>query len=56
MSNVSPVHSKLQPQVLASEDDDTETEHIARVRSECNTPQRSTFPHNTYHGPTKHVR
>lgn len=56
MSNVSPVHPSLQPQLIASEEDDTETDNTSHVQSEFAAPQRSTFPHNTYHGPTKHTR
>lgn len=60
MSNVSPVHPKLQPNAMlnGSEengDSDRYAESGSRGRNEYGTPQR-TFPHNTYHGPTKHVR
>lgn len=57
MSNVSPVHPKLQPHNGSEENGEREyyTERSSRVHSEYATPQR-TFPHNTYHGPTKHVR
>lgn len=56
MSNVSPVHPSLQPKLIASDDDDTETDTTSHVQSEFVVPQRTTFPHNTYHGPTKHTR
>lgn len=56
-SNVSPIHPSLQPQVnLATDERDNDGEPERRIPTEYGTPQRSTFPHNTYHGPTKHVR
>lgn len=61
MSNVSPVHPNLQPHVTSNGDDengerDTYTERAGRVHNEYTVSPR-TFPqHNTYHGPTKHVR
>lgn len=60
MSNVSPVHPKLQPHVMlngSDENDEREsyTERAGRVHNEYTNAQRN-FPHNTYHGPTKHVR
>lgn len=57
MSNVSPVHPKLQPQVMLnnSKENGDRDHYTERVPYEYATPQR-TFPHNTYHGPTKHVR
>lgn len=60
MSNVSPVHPKLQPHTMSNGGEengerDHFTERAGRVHTEYGTPQR-TFPHNTYHGPTKHVR
>lgn len=61
VSPVSPVHPKLQPQVMlngSEENGDVEnyTERAGRVHNEYGTPQRSFPQHNTYHGPTKHVR
>lgn len=55
MSNVSPLHPNLQPKLLSRNDEETETDHASHVQHEFG-PQRSTFPHNTYHGPTKHIR
>lgn len=61
VSNVSPVHPKLQPHITLNgnkengDRQDQYVERVDRVPSEYGTPQR-TFPHNTYHGPTKHVR
>lgn len=62
MSNVSPVHPNLQPQMLSNnhndDDDDNETDVVERhtdpIYNGYGTPQR--IQHNTYHGPTKHVR
>lgn len=57
MSNVSPVHPKLQPMMNRCEED-RERDYqdcSSHGTSEYGTPQR-TFPHNTYHGPTKHIR
>lgn len=67
MSNVSPVHPKLQPLQSNSEarvngndeHNSREREHYydcsSRVHNEYGMPQRN-YQHNTYHGPTKHVR
>lgn len=61
LSNVSPIHPKLQPQIhlksteQQANEDENDHEHAGRVHSEFGTPQRSTYAH-TYHGPTKHVR
>lgn len=58
MSNVSPVHPKLQPATNGSEqhnETDNFVERTNRLHADYGTPHR-TFPHNTYHGPTKHVR
>lgn len=59
MSNVSPVHPKLQPGMMSNGSEDSHERDYqdcsSRVHSEYGTPHR-TFPHNTYHGPTKHVR
>lgn len=59
ISNVSPIHPKLQPtrSMNGSEDSHDRDYHdvSSRTHSEYGTPERN-FPHNTYHGPTKHVR
>lgn len=59
MSNVSPVHPKLQPTMSLNESVESRDRDYhdasSRTHSEYGTPQRN-FPHNTYHGPTKHVR
>lgn len=50
MSNVSPVHPRLQPQMTndgCSESSPGDNEV---------SPQERGFGHNTYHGPTKHLR
>lgn len=58
MSNVSPVHPKLQPSLTLNGCEENgerdNTESIGRAHSDYGAPR--TFPHNTYHGPTKHVR
>lgn len=62
LSNVSPVHPKLQPNAEIrtngiDENNSRERDHYhdcsSRVYSEYGTPQRN-YQHNTYHGPTKH--
>lgn len=55
MSNVSPVHPKLQPQQLITDDYD----HLVTcpINSEFIVPDtENDYAHNTYHGPTKHSR
>lgn len=65
MSNVSPVHPKLQPntEIRVNGNDDNnsrEREHYydcsSRVHNEYGVPQQRNYQHNTYHGPTKHIR
>lgn len=64
MSNVSPVHPKLQPNAeirVNGHDENNSRERdqyhdcSSRMYSEYGTPQRN-YQHNTYHGPAKHVR
>lgn len=61
MSNVSPVHPKLQPQIFSEQDPngvgDSPAAHGLYVESsELVVSERVAYPHNTYHGPTKHTR
>lgn len=61
VSNVSPVHPNLQPPNMSNEnyenyDNDVMQRHTDPIYNGYGTPQRTTVQHNTYHGPTKHVR
>lgn len=61
VSNVSPVHPNLQPPNMSNKndeiyDDDVMQRHTDPIYNGYGTPQRTTVQHNTYHGPTKHVR
>lgn len=61
MSNVSPVHPKLQPQMTPGSECSNDSSVDDLSGSRCNefgsNDQRSSnYMHNTYHGPTKHIR
>lgn len=54
MSNVSPLHPKLQPQMYRDDDDDdTNDLDLGPINGQL---ERGGFAHNTYHGPPKHLR
>lgn len=55
MSNVSPVHPKLQPQQLINDEYDHLTTTCPIDSSEFIVPDKD-YAHNTYHGPSKHYR
>lgn len=53
MSNVSPVHPRLQPQILYRTDDELLDD---RDDEDISTIERGCYAHSTYHGPTRHLR
>lgn len=63
-SNVSPIHPKLQMQMFSNSSDNGSSTDCANVMaqtsyldgSEFYGNERTGYAHNTYHGPTKHVR
>lgn len=63
MSNIIPVHPKLQPPQLLQQheaqpiyENDIAERHTDPIYNGYGTPLRTNVQHNTYHGPTKHVR
>lgn len=64
MSNVSPVHPKLQPQLISAEQENMRNldPATAAIQAEYIDSRefvgdgRNIYAHNTYHGPTKHIR
>lgn len=56
MSNISPVHPKLQPQQMLNDDDDNYNVGLPLNRNDFISDERTTYDHNTYHGPAKHIR
>lgn len=56
MSNVSPVHPKLQPHEMLNYADDKPNTSPMFNRNEFLTDERSSYDFNTYHGPARHIR
>lgn len=57
ISNVSPVHPKLQPQeMLSCDDNNISSASPMHGRNEFLTDDRSPYDYNQYHGPPKYVR
>lgn len=54
MSNVTPVHPKLQPQQMLNDNEISPS--LPLNRNDFVTEDRSAYDHNTYHGPAKHIR
>lgn len=63
-SNVSPIHPKLQMQMFNSNSDNGCSPDSTNVMAQTNyldenefySNERTGYAHNTYHGPTKHIR